>query len=245
MKSRSGFAKIMKDAKNVAVIMGAGTLQRKDGAAIQSLAMSLAKKFDASFNMLHLRGGRVGALHLGFTKTAKPLNINSKSFVFLLGADSHYYSAQIDKKAFVVYQGHHGDIGAHRADVILPGCAYTEKDGLYMNTEGRLQLARKAVSTVGEAQEDWKILTLLATHLGHEMGYKTIYDVRNSMDNLPELGECITPEFKVEKSSDKLAAAKYTLPLENFYQTCPITRASDTMASCVSSFTNKTKRIAA
>ncbi len=81
-----------------------------------------------------------------------------------MGADTSYYNGQIDKKAFVVYQGHHGDIGAHRADVILPGCAYTEKNAMYMNTEGRLQLARKAVSAPGEAQEDWKIISLLANN---------------------------------------------------------------------------------
>jgi len=203
-KSRAGFAKIMKDAKNAVVILGAGALRRKDGMALQKLAMDTAKKFDATYNMMQLTAGRVGALSLGFThtKTDKPLNINSKSFVYLLGVDTQYYDHQIDKKAFVVYQGHHGDIGAHRADVILPGCAYTEKDGLYMNTEGRLQMARKAVSTVGEAQEDWKILALLQK-------------------------------------------AKFTLPYTNFYQTCPITRASDIMGDCVAAFTLELKKLSA
>ncbi len=246
-KSRAGFAKLMKDAQNAVVILGAGALRRKDGLAIQSLAMATAKKFDASFNMLHLNAGRVGALSLGFThtKTDKPLNINSKSFVYLLGADTQYYDHQIHKGAFVVYQGHHGDIGAHRADVILPGCAYTEKDALYMNTEGRLQMARKAVSAPGEAQEDWKIISLLAKHAGYDLGYKSIFDVRGAMVGMPEIGDYLTSEFKIVDTKDKLQKAKFSLPLANFYQTCPITRASDTMADCVEAFTNKTKRIAA
>ena len=169
MKSRSGFAKILKEAKNPVVILGAGALQRKDGKAIQALTMKVAQKFDASFNVLHLTAGRVGALTLGFT-SPKPIALKDKSFVYLLGVDTPMV-ADIDKKAFVVYQGHHGDSGAHRADVILPGCAYTEKDGYYMNTEGRLQMARKAVSTVGEAQEDWKIISLLAAACGCNLGY--------------------------------------------------------------------------
>jgi len=246
-KSRAGFAKTLKDAKNPVIILGAGALQRSDGLALQSLAMKLAQKHGAKFNMMHLYGGRVGALSLGFThtKTDKPLNIRSKSFVYLLGADSQYYDSQIDPKAFVVYQGHHGDIGAHRADVILPGCAYTEKDALYMNTEGRLQLARKAVSPVGQAQEDWKIISLLAKHLGHNLGYKSIFDVRESMENLPEIGERLMPDFKITNATDKLQKGKFTSPLMNFYQTCPVTRASNTMADCVEAFINKTKRIAA
>jgi len=129
--------------------------------------------------------------------------------------------------------------------VILPGCAYTEKDGLYMNTEGRLQMARKAVSTVGEAQEDWKILALLAKHAGYDLGYKSIFDVRNAMNGLPDIGERMDVEFKIIETKDKLQKAKFTLPYTNFYQTCPITRASDTMGDCVAAFADKTKRIAA
>lgn len=244
-KSRGGFAKVMKDAKNPIVILGEGALKRSDGLAIQELVMKTAKKWNASYNMMHLRGGRVGALSLGFVhnKTQNPLNIKSKTFVYLLGADTSYYNGQIDKKAFVVYQGHHGDIGAHRADVILPGCAYTEKNAMYMNTEGRLQLARKAVSAPGEAQEDWKIISLLANNMKIDLGYKTIFDVRNDMANLPELGERIEVELDPVTAKGKMGASKLSLPLSNFYQTCPITRASDTMDNCVAVFVDGTRKL--
>ena len=245
LNSRTGFAKTLKDGKNVAVILGAGATHRADGMVLQRLAMQTAEKFEASFNMLHMTAGRVGALTLGFAKTPNPLNINNKSFVYLLGVDTKIVS-QINDKAFVIYQGHHGDIGAHRADVILPGCAYTEKDALYMNTEGRLQQARKAVSAPGEAQEDWKVISLLAKSCGHDLGYRSIMDVRNSMTGLPNIGERLVAEFKIVETDEKLAAAKFALPLESFYQTCAITRASKTMSECVSTFLNKTnKRIAA
>jgi NADH-quinone oxidoreductase subunit G len=243
---RSGFAKALKDAKNAVVILGNGAVMRKDGQAIQQLAMKVAQKFDASYNFMHLNGGRVGALSLDFvhSKTQNPLKIDSKQFVYLLGTDTHIVDS-IDKKAFVVYQGHHGDMGAHRADVILPGCAYTEKDGLYMNTEGRLQMARKAVSAPGEAQEDWKIIGLLATECAQDLGFKSIFDVRNSMPQLPALDECITAEVQGIETKTKIAAAKFTLPHDNFYQTDPISRASDTMQQCVDAFVSKTKKLEA
>jgi len=253
VKSRAGFAKIMKDAANPVIILGNGAVQRADGQALVKLAMQAAQKWEGSYNFLHLTAGRVGALTLGFVldptgkAAGKPLSLKSKSFVYLLGADNAHYAAQIDKKAFVVYQGHHGDIGAHRADVILPGCAYTEKDGLYMNTEGRVQMARKAVSAPGEAQEDWKIIALLAKQMGHDLGYNSIFDVRAAMgEGLPEIGERLTAEMILSKTDSKLGKAKFALPLTNFYQTCPITRASDTMAECVGAFTDKKqKRLAA
>lgn len=244
IKSRSGFAKILKEAQNPVVILGTGAVQRKDGHAVQSLAMKLAEKCGASYNFLHLSAGRAGALALGFVhkKTPNPFNIKSKSFVYLLGVDTKMVS-QINDDAFVVYQGHHGDIGAHRADVILPGCAYTEKDGLYMNTEGRLQMARKAVSAPGEAQEDWKIIGLLAKECGVNLNVKSIADIRRAMPFLPDLDETMAVEWRVVETDVRVASSKFTLPLDNFYQTCPITRASDTMAKCVAAFVDKTKKL--
>lgn len=244
MKSRSGFAKVMKEGGNVAVILGIGALHRHDGMALQKLAMEVASKFNATYNMLHLTAGRVGALTLGFAKTPHPLNFKSKKFVYLLGVDTPIIN-QINNDAFVVYQGHHGDMGAHRADVILPGCAYTEKDALYMNTEGRLQQARKAVSAPGEAQEDWKIISLLAKECGCNLGYRSIFDVRAEMKGLPALGERLIADFKVSEIKDDLGTAKFTQPLENFYQTCPISRASHNMAEAVSTFVNKTNKLEA
>lgn len=246
MRSRGGFAKLMKDGQNVSVILGTGAVQRRDGQAIQSLAMSLADKCGASYNFLHTTAGRVGALSLGFAhaKTDNPLNIKSKSFVYLLGVDTSYVN-DINDDAFVVYQGHHGDVGAHRADVILPGCAYTEKDGLYMNTEGRLQMARKAVSAPGEAQEDWKILTLLAKSCGQAMPYKSLYDIRAAMTDIPEIDDTLLVETNIPKVDAKLLTSKFTSAIDNFYQTCAISRASDTMENCTAVFVNGTRKLEA
>lgn len=242
-KSRSGFAKILKDAQRPVIIVGAGLFQRKDGLALQAAVMDLANKFKVvredwnGFNFLHNAAGRVGALTLGFA-SEKPLALKDKKFVYLLGVDTEIVS-QIPDNAFVVYQGHHGDIGAHQADVILPGCAYTEKDGLYMNTEGRLQMARKAVSSPGEAQEDWKIITLLAGYLDIATPVKNIATLRALMAKsvqLPAIDDVVRAPWKAVSSKDKIAAAKFKLPTRNFYQTDPITRASDVMAECVRHF---------
>jgi NADH-quinone oxidoreductase subunit G len=244
LKARNGFAKILKNSKNAHIILGSGTTTRKDGAALQGLAMQLADKFGAEYSMLHTSAGRVGALTLGYGNTSKPLSLKDKSLVYLLGVDTPMVQ-NIAEDAFVIYQGHHGDIGAHRADVILPGCAYTEKDALYMNMEGRLQQARKAVSAPGEAQEDWKIISLLAQSCGFDLGFQSLFYVREGMKNLPELGERLSVEPQQSEAKGKLAATKFKTALDNFYQTCPITRASDTMADCVETFTGKVKRIAA
>jgi len=248
MASRSGFVKAMKEGAKTVVVLGQGACMRSDGIAIQHLAMQAAKKWNASYNYMHLRGGRVGALTLGFVpeKSDKPLSLKGKSFIYLLGADSQHYAKQIDKKAFVVYQGHHGDIGAQMADVILPGCAYTEKDGLYMNTEGRLQMARRGVSAPGLAQEDWKIIALLAREMNINLGYKNIFDIRSDMLEIPELDDRLNVDVIIEGKASKLGKAKFSLPLSNHYQTCPITRSSDTMVEAVNAFVSgKQKKLAA
>lgn len=245
-KSRSGFSKIFKGAKNPVIIVGAGLMQRKDAVALQAAVMDMVGKLKINrddwngFNFLHHAAGRVGALTLGFVPE-KPLSLKDKKFVYLLGTDTEMV-AQIPDNAFVVYQGHHGDIGAHQADVILPGCAYTEKDGMYMNTEGRLQMARKAVSAPGEAQEDWKIISLLAGYLDISTPIKSLASLRELMiktAKLPRIDDALQVEWNPVKSKDKIAAAKFKLPPTNFYQTDPITRASDMMAECVEIFINQ------
>ena len=143
-------------------------------------------------------------------------------------------------EAFVVYQGHHGDAGAHRADVILPGAAYTEKNGTYVNTEGRVQLGRLAGSPPGDAREDWTILRALSEHLGHTLAY----------DNLGELRQWLieaNPRFAavdhVERAEWAAFGAEgatedkpFELPIKNYYMTDPISRASETMAECTEAF---------
>jgi len=158
--------------------------------------------------------------------------------VYLLGAD------EIDTgrlgKAFVIYQGHHGDAGAHRADVILPGAAYTEKNATYVNTEGRPQLARAAVFPPGEAREDWKIIRALSEVIGNRLPYDSIKQLRDRMT-------AVNPVFARPNVIQPAAWAPFggegpveptpfRSPITNFYMTDPISRASATMAKCTDTF---------
>src|SRR6185369_6682416 len=180
-RQRSDFVKALKEAKAPAIIVGAGALARADGAAVLKAAAGVAKSFGLQWNVLHSAASRVGGLDLGFVpgeggKSAGELVAKGAADVlFLLGADE-LNLAQSD--AFVVYLGTHGDAGAHRADVILPGAAYTEKNGIYVNTEGRVQLGARAVFPKGEAKEDWSILRALSERLGHKLPYDTLDQLR-------------------------------------------------------------------
>ena len=153
-------------------------------------------------------------------------------------------------QSFVIYQGHHGDRGAHRADVILPGAAYTEKHGTYVNTEGRPQHAKQAAFAPGEAREDWKIIRALSAAVGKPLAYDNLVQLRSRMINLhPGLGltgQATAAEWQAFGKSGQLAAEPLTLPVTNFYQTDPISRASPTMAKCVAEIVpvQQTKRAA-
>lgn len=247
------FVEVLKAAKNPLIIVGAGALARGDGPAIQTATRALAESVGAvredwnGFNVLHLAAGRVGALDAGFLPGQSGRDLagilagaqsGAIEAVYLLGAD------EIDTeklgKAFVIYQGHHGDRGAHRADVILPGAAYTEKNATYVNTEGRVQQARLAAFPLGEAREDWKIVRALSGELGKALPYDTLAQVRQRMAQ-------VNPVFA---TNDRLVAATWSAfggaglvgdghfvsPVVNFYMTDPISRASQTMAECTEAF---------
>ncbi|MFN3934159.1 MAG: NADH-quinone oxidoreductase subunit NuoG, partial [Parvibaculum sp.] len=179
LKDLGGFADVLKNAQRPLIVVGQGALARADGAAVLAEAIALAKSVGAvsgewnGFSVLHTAAARVGGLDLGFVPGAGGRDVagildgaskGEISFVYLLGAD------EIDMaklgSAFVVYQGTHGDAGAHRADVILPGAAYTEKPATWVNTEGRVQLGRRAVFPPGQAREDWAILRALSAVIG-------------------------------------------------------------------------------
>ena len=167
------------DLKRPIWLIGQGALARKDGAAILSLAAKAAQAAGAiqdgwnGFGVLHTAASRVGALDLGFVPGAGGQNAQAMAaegavdVLFLLGADE----IEVDPGAFVIYIGTHGDRGAHRADVILPGAAYPEKSGLYVNTEGRVQMAGRAAFPPGDAREDWAILRALSDVLGRKLPY--------------------------------------------------------------------------
>jgi NADH-quinone oxidoreductase subunit G len=248
------FAQVLKGAKHPMLILGQGALARSDGAAVLALARQVAADCNLvkdgwnGFNVLHTAASRVGGLDLGFVPgsggrdVAGILDGASKGeidIVYLLGAD------EIDTsklgKSFVIYQGHHGDAGAHRADVILPGAAYTEKDATYVNTEGRVQRAKLAVFPLGEAREDWKILRALSEALGRKLPYDTLAQVRQRLVAVnPVFGKVNeTPApgaFGAFGAAGPVVAISFASPVRNFYMTDPISRASETMAKCSATF---------
>ncbi len=186
------FAKALRDAKKPMIVVGQGALARPDGAAILAAAWKLAETVGAllpdwhGFNVLHTAAARVGALDLRFLPGANGKALPAMlgggvDLLWLLGADE-FDASKIGTGTFVVYQGHHGDRGAARADVILPGAAYTEKNGTYVNTEGRVQRSLLAIYPPGEAREDWRILRAFSEHVGHKLPYDTIEALRARLE---------------------------------------------------------------
>lgn len=240
------FAAKMKEAKQPLIIVGASLLRRGDSNA---LLKSLHAFADAAgvvtadwngFNVLHDAGGTVAALDVGFVPSTSAANANPADvkLVYSLGAEE--FDAPGD--AFVVYQGHHGDAGAAKADVVLPGAAYTEKYGTYVNTEGRAQRAMPAVSPHGQAQEDWKIIRALSEMCDKVLPYDTLKGVRARLAEVaPHMAKTDDVEPAIWLNGATYAHVKSakidtTEPLAssvtNFYMTDAISRASATMAKC-------------
>ena len=243
------WAEALKAAKNPMLIVGQGALRRRDGAAILGRARKLAETYGLlredwnGFNVLHMAAARVGGLDLGFVPGNGGRDVRgildgtgkgAIAVIYLLGAD------EIDAgklgSAFVIYQGHHGDAGARRADVVLPGGAYTEKDATYVNTEGRAQLAGRAVFPPGDAREDWKILRALSEVLGQKLPYDTLGQLRQRLASVaPTFAniDAVTPAAWGTFGSDgPVDAQPFAYPVRDFYRTDPISRASPTMAAC-------------
>ncbi len=253
LKGSHPFAKLLEGAERPMLILGQGALARADGAAVLNRACKLASKFGLvkdgwnGFNLLHTAAARVGGLELGFLPGSAGRDVagilegagrGEIDAVFLLGAD------EIDMsrlgKAFVIYLGHHGDAGAHRADVVLPGSAYTEKDATYMNTEGRPQLAQRAVFPPGEAREDWAVLRALSELMGRPLPYDDLAELRRRLyAAYPRFQRIdrVEPAAWGEFGRDgRLEATPFHSPVRNFYMTDPISRASLTMAQCTEAF---------
>ncbi|WP_419901625.1 NADH-quinone oxidoreductase subunit NuoG [Kiloniella sp.] len=251
---KNSFAKVLKEAKKPMIIVGMGALTRKDGAAVLAEAKAIADKFDLvqddwnGFNILHTAASRVAGLDLGFVPGNDGLDVEgildgaekgSVKAVYLLGADEVDTSKL--KDTFVIYQGHHGDAGASAADVILPGAAYTEKNGTYVNTEGRVQLGRLAVFPPGEAREDWTILRALSEHVGEALPYDNIGQLRQ---RLIEVNPIFAAVDQVDsgawtdfaKDTGELSSDPFSAVIENFYMTDPISRSSETMSACTEQF---------
>jgi NADH-quinone oxidoreductase subunit G len=228
------------------VVVGQGALRGTQGAnalaaSWRLIAASGGLRADwHGFNVLHTAAARVAALDLGFAsgQTARQMAQGSVDVLFLLGADE--FDAQaIPPGTFVIYQGHHGDAGARRADVILPGAAYTEKNGTWVNSEGRVQRGFAATHPPGDAKEDWRILRALSARLGVKLTYDDLGAVRDRL-------VAVNPVFgRVDQSSPR-GCADPTGPIGGTPQDCafpravaqychtdPISRASDTMAACI------------
>ncbi len=249
-KSKSDFAAALKNAERPAIIIGQGALTRVDGAAVLKAAAGVAKAFNVvkagwnGWNVLHTAASRVAGLDLGFVPAeggltaGQMLKPGALDVLFLLGADECETAAS---DAFKIYLGTHGDAGAHKADVILPGAAYTEKNGLYVNTEGRVQMGERAVFPKGEAKEDWSILRALSEILGHKLPYDSLDQLRAKLfADHPTFGQIdfapgsIPTVFDIAAlgGAGELADTPFENAIKAFHLTNPIARASVTMAEC-------------
>ena len=233
-------------AERPAIIVGAGALGGETGPAVLNALGALAKKVGVvkdgwnGFNVLHTAAARVGGLDMGFVPGEGGLSAvdmvkkGALDVLFLLGADEIDASAT---QAFKVYLGSHGDRGAHGADVILPGAAYTEKGGLYVNTEGRVQMAERVVFPKGQAKEDWAILRALSAMVGQTLPYDTLDQLRAKlMGDHPTFGRIdylpAAASFDVAGLGKKgdLGDVAFASPVRDPYLNNPIARASVTMA---------------
>ena len=251
-EGKHSFAETLKAAHNPMVIVGAGAAARPDGAAVLGLAARIASAAAEgkeagwnAFNVLHTAASRVAGLDLGFVPQAGGLDApgmlaaaakGKLDVLYLLGAD------EIDLpeagNAFVIYQGSHGDRGAHRADVILPGAAYTEKSATFVNTEGRAQVTERAVFPPGDAKEDWAIVRALSAEAGQTLPYDTLTVLRAAMyKSAPQLARLgtVAPApadgvAALAKTTGSIGSEPFASPVRDFYLTNPIARASAVMA---------------
>jgi NADH-quinone oxidoreductase subunit G len=247
----ASFAETLMKAERPLIILGSGAVARPDGAAILNFAVKAALKMGAvkqdwnGFSVLNTAAARVGGLDIGAIPGLQGMNTDQIlkgcgsgdiDVVYLLGAD------EIDMrrlgKAFVIYQGTHGDEGAHRADVILPGSAYTEKFGTYVNVEGRPQTARRAVFPPGDAREDWAIIRALSEVIGRPLPFNNLHELHQRLyKDVPHLEhiDVVRPADAsmlqdLAAAEGKWNAAAFINPVKDFYLTNPIARSSTTMA---------------
>lgn len=211
------------------IILGQGALTRGDGAAVLAAAQALAARTQSGLLVLHTAAGRVGAMDVGATNPDAMMGVNTADVIYNLGADE----IEIADDAFVIYQGSHGDRGAHRADVILPGAAYTEEPGLFVNTEGRPQLAARASFAPGDAKENWAILRALSGEMGAALPYDSIGALRDAIVAVhPHLGDIdVVAENAGEAlAQDQMEGGTLVSTVTDFYLSNPIARASQLMA---------------
>lgn len=239
------FGKKLQAAKKPMIIVGSGVTDHADAKAIYEMVGAFVEKNAANFlteewngyNVLQRAASRAGAYEVGFTTPSAAVAETKPKFVWLLGADE-FNAADIPKDAFVVYQGHHGDRGAQIADVVLPGAAYTEKSGTYINTEGRVQMTRAATSLPGAARTDWKIIRAVSEFMGAALPYDDVAQLRDRMVEIsPALAsyDIVEPvalkqlskvQLVDQNKGSKATGAPLKKAIENFYFTDVISRRS-------------------
>ncbi|MEM7188094.1 MAG: NADH-quinone oxidoreductase subunit NuoG [Pseudomonadota bacterium] len=226
------------------VIIGQAALARKDGLAVLGHAMKRAEDQGAKFMVLHDAAARVGGMDIGFAHSDGLGCLEDARLIFNLGADE----VDMPDGAFVVYQGHHGDRGAHRADVILPGAAYTEQSGIYVNTEGRPQMANRAGFPPGDAKEDWAIIRALSAEMDNTLPYDSLSALRAEIfaahPHLAALDQVPENDWSAVEAGS-LDNVPVTSGVTNHYLKNPILRASETMAEMSQLAEERTRLIAA
>ncbi|MCM2395597.1 NADH-quinone oxidoreductase subunit NuoG [Rhizobium sp. S95] len=245
---KSGFVEKLKAAKNPLIIVGQGALVGAEGATVLANAAKLAEAVGAlteewnGFSVLHTAASRVGGLDLGFVPgeggAAAADLLASADVLFLLGADELDFTRKGAK--FTVYIGSHGDNGAHHADVILPGATYTEKSGIWVNTEGRVQMGNRAGFAPGDAREDWAIIRALSDVLGKKLPFDSLTALRAKLyaeyphfAGLDEILPGASSEIAaIAKKAGQMTKSVFASPVKDFYLTNPIARASAVMAEC-------------
>ncbi len=261
VKLAKDYAKNVKAEKPM-IIAGAGVFVREDGAAIHAALYEAAEQLGCikegwnGFNVLHNAASRVGALDIGFVPQTGGKGFHdiiagtkdgSVEVLYLLGADEFDAKAAIGWQSFVIYQGHHGDRGAQRADVILPGSAYTEKDGTYVNTEGRAQLGKKAVAPPGQAREDWKIIRAISERVGHVLPYDTLIQLRERIKtdwpHIADIDVLRASHWESFGVKGKFLSEPFRSPVTHYYLTNPICRASETMGECTKNFVTEESKV--
>ena len=260
LKPSSPWLKRLKSAEKPMIIVGAGVLRRPDRHAVLSRLHKIVEKGGLvrpetgwnGYSVLQDTAACTAAMDVGFQpsariKAAKNGAVKSPKVVYLLGSDEYVDDEDVPADAFVIYQGHHGERGAARADVVLPGAAFTEKWGIYVNTEGRSQSTMPAVAPLGDAREDWKVVRALSEVAGKTLPYDSLDEMR---ERLAEIAPHLVTRGKIEaplwlngeyfKALDQRAKKTkvdseepFMSSIKQFYQTDVISRASKTMARCV------------
>uniref|UniRef100_A0A8C4Q6N9 NADH-ubiquinone oxidoreductase 75 kDa subunit, mitochondrial n=1 Tax=Eptatretus burgeri TaxID=7764 RepID=A0A8C4Q6N9_EPTBU len=254
------FSEGLYSARHPVVVLGSSALQRMDSAAIHAAVSAIAHRAHVSsgadtnwrvLNVLHRVASQVAALDLGYKPGVDAIRKGSPKVLYLLGADAGAISHEdLPKDCFIIYQGHHGDVGAPMADVIFPGAAYTEKQATYVNTEGRAQQTLVAVTPPGLAREDWKIIRALSEVADTTLSYSSLEGVRQRLaevsPTLIRYNECEKANFFQQNhdltklENHQLLSTPLSPPqlmLKDFYMTDAISRASLTMAKCVRAVT--------